>query len=88
MPNLKAAEKALRQTKKHLVLNQAALDNISKLRTQIKHALSKKETDKVKELWKALQKAVDKAIKNNVYKKSSGSRIKSRVAKLIAKVAK
>lgn len=85
MPNMKAAMKALRQTKKHNEVNKKIESEIEKLETQIRKAVAAKQSDKAEEAWKLFQQKVDKATKIGFFKKSSGSRVKSRLASFLAK---
>jgi len=81
MPNLHAAEKALRKTRKQNAVNAKTVSEIGKLKAAIKKALAGKEAKKAKELFVALQQKVDKATKRKFLKKSAGARIKSRIAR-------
>jgi len=80
MPNKQAAVKALRQTKKHRLVNRHAL-NV--LETAIKHA-QKAITAKSSEAKAKVQaaiKALDKAAQKGYIKKNNSSRKKSRLLK-------
>ncbi len=83
MPIKKAAMKALRQTKKRTLRNQKVKDGIQFLRRSVRKALDAKETKNAEELAKALIKSLDKAVQNNVLKKNTVARLKSRLAKKV-----
>lgn len=83
MPIKKAAEKALRQAKKRTLRNQKVKDGIQFLRRSVRKALDAKETKNAEELAKALVKSLDKAVQNNVLKKNTVARLKSRLAKKV-----
>lgn len=79
MPIKKAAEKALRQTKKRTERNKMIKDAIAFSRRSFRKALESKDVKKAAELAKELARAVDKAVQNKVMKKNTGGRIKSRL---------
>jgi len=78
MPNIKAKKKHLRQTKKRTVRNKKEV-------TKVKNILKKLRAAKPEEAKKMVPQAysiIDKAIQNGYIKKTTGSRYKSRLAKL------
>lgn len=78
MPNKPAGAKALRQTKKHAILNQARREAF---RSAVKKALKAASPDEAKKLVVAAQKALDKAAKRGVIKKNAAARRLSRLMK-------
>lgn len=80
MPNKHSAEKALRQTKKHALENQARRDAF---KTAVKNVLKAKTAEEAKKLAVVAQKALDKAAKVGVIKANTASR---RLSRLMAKV--
>jgi small subunit ribosomal protein S20 len=74
MPNKQAAKKALRQTKKHAILNQARRDAY---KNAIKKALKANSAEAIQ----AAQKALDKAAKRGVIAKNAAARKLSRLMK-------
>ncbi len=83
MPNLSAAKKALRQTKKKTARNLAVTSRISYL---TRMARKKMELDKKEEARKFAQEAIkqiDKAVKKKILKKNTGSRKKSHLMKKV-----
>lgn len=83
MPIKKNAMKALRQAKKRTLRNAKVKDGIAFLRRSVRKALEAKEVKTAEDLAKSLVKSLDKAVQNNVLKKNTGSRLKSRLAKKI-----
>lgn len=81
MPIKHAAEKALRQTKKHRARNLDVLGNIKKMAVEYRKSVEKKDKTKTAELAKKLVKAYDKAVSNGYLKKNTASRKKSRLMK-------
>lgn len=79
MPNKPAGRKALRQTKKHAVLNAARKEAF---KNAIKKTL-KASGDEAKTLLRLAQKALDKAAKRGVIKKNTAGRKLSRLMKKI-----
>lgn len=75
--------KALRQAKKRTLRNAKVKDGIAFLRRSVRKALEAKEVKTAEDLAKSLVKSLDKAVQNNVLKKNTGSRLKSRLAKKI-----
>jgi small subunit ribosomal protein S20 len=88
MPIKKAAEKALRQTKKRTARNQKIKETIAFLRRSIRKATETKDVKKAEELVKSLIQVLDKAVQNRVVKLNTGSRTKSRMMKGLNKLKK
>ncbi|MFH1366782.1 MAG: 30S ribosomal protein S20 [Patescibacteria group bacterium] len=88
MPIKHAAEKALRQTKKHRVRNLGVLNNIRKMAVEYRKSLDKKDKAKTAELAKKMIKAYDKAVSNGYLKKNTASRKKSRLMKKLNALTK
>ena len=87
MPNKKNAEKALRQSKKRAERNKQVKDTIAYLRRGVRKAIEAKDNKSAEETSKRAIKALDKAVQNNVMKKNTVARIKSRLAKKVNKAA-
>ncbi len=87
MPITKSAKKALRQSlvrrERNVVKKEAYKKNVKDLRKMI----SEKKSEAPLKLQTAM-KALDKAAKAGVIKKNKASRLKSRLAKALAKSAK
>ncbi|MDO8435239.1 MAG: 30S ribosomal protein S20 [bacterium] len=88
MAHKKAALKAIRQTKKRVVLNLRMDRRLERLEKEIRTATAAGETAKARELMPQLQKVIDKGSKRHLIKKNTASRKKSRLEKAIRKVEK
>ena len=88
MPIKKAAEKALRQTKKRTARNLKIKETIAFLRRSIRKATETKDLKKAEALVKSLVQVLDKAVQNRVIKLNTGSRTKSRLMKGLNKLKK
>lgn len=87
MPITRGAKKALRQSLKKRNFNRARKDGVS---TAVKSLKKLIEDGKKKDAQKALslvQKALDKAVKGKTITKNTASRKKSRLSKMIKKLA-
>jgi len=80
MPNLKNAEKALRQSKKRQQSNYSVKENLSWLKKKTLKAIESK-SEEAKELMNKVIKEVDKATKKGLIKKNTANRNKSRIMK-------
>lgn len=79
MPITTSAKKALRQSKRKRVANVRSLDKMRVVAKEIRSLAQKKKLDEAKKLIPRLYQAIDKAVKNNVIKKNTGARKKSRI---------
>jgi small subunit ribosomal protein S20 len=77
MPNLKAAKKDLRQTKKRTERNSLIKSKVRDFIRQSRKAAEKNDLVKTEEYVNLAIKALDKALKNNIYKQNTVSRRKS-----------
>jgi|CXWK01.1.fsa_nt_gi small subunit ribosomal protein S20 len=87
MPITRGAKKALRQSLKKRNFNRARKDGVSTATKSLKKLI---EEGKKKDAQKALslvQKALDKAVKGKTITKNTASRKKSRLSKMIKKIA-
>jgi len=84
MPITKSAKKALRQNKTRKQRNLFWKKEMKKLEKKIKKLVEEKKIDEAKKILPQYYKTVDKATKNNVIKKNTGARKKSKVAKLLS----
>ncbi len=78
MPQLKNAEKALRQSFKRQARNTSIKNNIAYLLKQAKRQASAKDA-KLQETVKAAIRAIDKASQKGIMKLNTASRTKSRL---------
>ncbi len=81
MPNLRNADKSLRQYKKRAAKNLAAKLEVKKLLKDARKAIDAKDLKKGEELAKTLIQKLDKIAKTGYFKKNKSSRLKSRLAK-------
>jgi small subunit ribosomal protein S20 len=81
----KAAQKALRQSKRRRAINIKRQTNLKILLKEVKLLISQKKTDEAKKLLPKVYKILDKSAKVGLIKKNTASRKKSRIAKLINK---
>ncbi len=88
MPIIASAKKALRQSATRRARNLRYLNRIRMLAKEIKKLISDAKTGDAKTLLPKLYKALDKAAKENVIKKNTASRQKSRFTKLLNKTTK
>ena len=87
MPTTKSAIKAMRGSARKRVYNHATIEKYKNAVKAVRKAITGKKKD---EAVKALQSAyaqVDKALKKHVLKKNKAARIKSRLAKAVAKIS-
>lgn len=84
MPNIKAAKKAMRQTKRNKVKNEAVKRMFKSAVKIAKKAATTGSAD-LKEKLRLAQKALDKAAKMDVIKRNTASRLISRIMKQATK---
>lgn len=87
MPNLRNAEKAVRQSEKRRVRNQAVRDNVTYLRRKLKRALEGGDKAAATAAYQHAQVALDRAAEKGVMKNNTVSRLKSRAAKKLKALA-
>ncbi len=80
MPNIKAAEKWMRQTEKRTVRNK---DVKTRLKTIFKKVVGAQDAEGVK----SVESAFDKAAKSGIIHKNKAARKKSRLAKAMVRAA-
>lgn len=86
MPNTKSAGKAMRQSLRRKAHNLEVKDKFKQAVKEVKKLIAAgKKTDAMVALKTAMS-TLDKAAKKNVIKKNKSSRLKSRIAKSIAKM--
>lgn len=85
MPIKESAKKALRQTKKHRVLNLARAKAFKNAIKKIKRLVATSQKEEAKKLIPGAYQAIDKAAKRGIIKKNTAARLKSRLMKLINK---
>jgi small subunit ribosomal protein S20 len=85
MPKTKSAKKALRSSERKRLHNLMHKKRIKATEKKIKKAIEEKKIEEAKELLKIYYKFVDKAAKENVIKRNTASRKKSKMTKLVLK---
>lgn len=85
MPITKSAKKALRQSKKRRQRNLRRFNSMREIVKKIKKLVNENKKEEALKLLPQAYKAIDKAAKNNVIKKNTAARKKSRLTKLIEK---
>ena len=85
MPIKESAKKALRQAKKHRVLNLARQKAAKDIVKKIKKMAMAGQKDEAKKLMAQAYQAIDKAARRGVIKKNTAARKKSRLMKLLNK---
>jgi small subunit ribosomal protein S20 len=88
MPNIKAAKKSLRQTKKRTQQNIQRKKVLKDLVKKTVKATQAGKSDEVKELLRHFQKAIDKTVKVGLIKKNNANRKKSRLLARISQMLK
>lgn len=88
MPITKSAQKALRQNKTKREKNLTYLNKMRVLIKENKKLAAGGKTKEATALLPKIYKALDKAAKENIIKKNTASRYKSRITKAIGKITK
>lgn len=86
MPNTKSAIKAMRQSLRRKVRNIRTKDKFKDAVKEVKKLIASGKKSEAMEAMKKAMSTLDKAAKTNVIHKNKSSRLKSRLAKAIAKV--
>ena len=88
MANIRSSEKNIRRTKTRTLQNQAKKSRIRTLRKKVLVAIEKGDAAGAQTAYNDFASAADKAAKSSVLHKNTASRLKSRIAAHLAKVAK
>ncbi len=88
MPITRSAKKALRASVKKRVFNLARKDKITDSVKTLKKLVAEGKSKEAREALKNVQKALDKAAKAHTIDKNIASRKKSRLSKMVKKIAK
>jgi small subunit ribosomal protein S20 len=86
MPNTKSAGKAMRQAITRRARNIKAKDKFKDAVKEVKKLIAAGKKSEAIEAVKKAMSTMDKAVKTNVIHKNKSSRLKSRIAKAIAKI--
>ena len=85
MPISKSAKKALRQSKKRRERNLRRFETMRENIKKIHKLIAENKKEEAQKLLPQTYKAIDKAAKNNIIKKNTAARKKSKLTKLINK---
>ena len=85
MPIIKAAKKSIRQDKKKKQRNIHRKKTLKLLLREAMDLVEQNKKEEAKKLLPQIYKALDKNAKNNVIKKNTSARKKSRITKLLNK---
>lgn len=85
MPKILSAKKALRQNIRRRARNTKQKELLKKALKGFKKLVSAKKTKEAQEEIKKIYQTLDKAAKSAIIKKNTAGRLKSRMAKLLAK---
>ncbi len=88
MPITQSAKKALRQNIRRRARNLQKREVYKKAIKAYRKLIAEKKLEEAKKLLSSVYKTLDKAAKVNVIAKNKASRLKSRLAQLIAKSTK
>lgn len=86
MPITKSAKKALRQNKRREARNKIYRNKMKGLIKDIRNLALNKKTEEAKNLLPQVYKILDKSAKENIIKKNTASRKKSRLRKMLNKI--
>ena len=86
MPNTKSAAKAMRQSIRRRVRNIASKDKFKTAVKEVRKLISAGKKSEAMDAMKKAMASLDKAVKKNVIHKNKSSRLKSRIAKALAKI--
>ncbi len=87
MPITRSAKKAHRASLRKRDFNLARKDKVTKSVKTLKKLISEGKSKEAKEAFKSVQKALDKAAKEHTITKNIASRRKSRLSKMVKKIA-
>lgn len=87
MPITKAAQKALRQSKKRRITNIVRKEALKKVIKEFRGLLGEKKTEEAKKMLAGVYKVLDKSTKTNIIKANTASRIKARLTRGLNKLA-
>ena len=88
MPIIKSAKKALRSSARKKVYNDRRKNVMKDTVKEVKKAITAKTRSEAEKMLPSAYQAIDKAVKRGVIKKNAAARKKSRLVKMIKKVAK
>ena len=87
MPIIKSEKKSLRQNKKRRARNLTYLNKMRLLLKQERKYIAEGKKEEAESLLSKIYKALDKAAKENVIKKNTAARKKSRITKAVNEIS-
>lgn len=87
MPITKAAQKALRQSKKRRTANIVRKEVLKKVIKEFRGLLGEKKIEEAKKMLAGVYKVLDKSTKTNIIKANTASRIKARLTRGLNKLS-
>lgn len=87
MPITKAAQKALRQSKKRRTANIVRKEALKKVIKEFRGLLGEKKIEEAKKMLAGVYKVLDKSTKTNIIKANTASRIKARLTRGLNKLS-
>jgi small subunit ribosomal protein S20 len=87
MPNIKSAEKRVRQSAKRRAINRSARSEVGSSRRELLEAIKAGKKDEARKLYAAYSSQLDKAAKRDILKSNNANRKKSRLAQRLAAMA-
>lgn len=87
MPNIRAAVKSLRQTKKRTARNTKIKAGVEIALRQARKAIASKNSEAKKLVTQAI-KLLDRSVQKNVLKRNTAARLKSRLMMALNKIGK
>lgn len=85
MPITKSAKKALRNSQTKRERNVSQKETLKRAVKKVKKLVADKKHDEAKKYFPEVQKLIDKAAKNNLFKKNTAARKKSRIVAMMKK---
>jgi small subunit ribosomal protein S20 len=86
MPNIKSAEKRVRQTAKSTANNKIKRSRVSTTRSKLAAAIHNADKEAAQSALSSFSSALDKAVKGGVIKANKADRSKSRATRAVAKL--
>lgn len=86
MPNTKSAQKAMRVSQRRRVINLATIGKYKDAVKTVRQAVAGKKKDEAQTVLAGAYKQLDKAVKKRMIKKNKAARLKSRLARSLAKL--
>lgn len=86
MPNTKSAQKAMRVSRRRRAINLLTIEKYKDAIKAVRQAVAAKKKDEAQKDLPLAYQQLDKAVKKGAIKKNKSARLKSRLAKSLAKL--